>query len=1015
MPRRLGKSPEIYTIAARISFVDGLAKGIMARYGNDPVKLSDVLILMPNRRGVRSLRDAFLRLSGGSAMLLPRIEPIGDVDEDELSLSGNLPLGINEGLSPPPVPSFQRQILLMDIIERWYQQQQKLGSGEEPPETAQRALLAQALGQFLDHVQTEQLSFKDLAKLVPEDYAIHWQKTLDFLKILTQSWPEILKTTGHCDVAERRNILLRGLRDQWLENPPETPVIAAGSTGSIPATLALLEVVARLPRGMLVLPGLDLELDAESWAVLKPTHPQFTMKLLLEAIGCERISVADWDTQPQEDNQGFLREKLLRECLRPAETTDRWRALDLDAQKALQGMTYITAPTAREEAGIVALMLRQVLEEPGKTAALVTPDRQLARRVAGELGRWNIIIDDSAGTPLFNTRIGLFLRLSAQMMGEELAPVALLSVLKHPLCLGGQSAGDFRRNVRRLEKILLRGARPSSGSFGIMQAIQHAMQNPETNQKYLGDLVELKSWWSDFAVLLKPFEDLMATGNAPFEDLLIGHITLVEALAGSDEQSGAERLWRGDDGEEAARLIEELQQAALGLKTMNVAQYPALLDVFMSSQSVRPKYGQHPRLNIWGPLEARLQHVDLVILSGLNEGSWPPEAAPDPWMSRPMRSEFGLPSLEQKIGLSAHDFVQAASAPSVVLTRSEKTAGTPTVKSRWLSRMEAIVPEFSTSNQSIQWLNWYQLLDRPQKFQKIMPPRPSPPLAARPRDLSVTRVQSLMQDPYSIYASKILRLYALDPLDAAPGAADKGNIIHEALDIFVKKFPDHLPDDAVEQLTEIGRKEFARHLDRPTVAAFWWPRFVQIAGWFVAEEKSRRLQSRTAATEVKASLRLKAAGGDFILSATADRIDQLADGSYSIIDYKTGRIPTAREIYAGYAPQLPLEAVLAQTGSFEGLAAAPVSDLSYWQLKGGKDIAKITSYNLSGSRYTRMDVSEVTRKALEGLKSLVNVFDLPQTPYLNNPRPDNLGYGDYDHLARTLEWTENENLGGSNE
>lgn len=1012
MPRRLGKAPEIYTIAARISFVDGLAKGVMTRYGADPVALSDVLILVPNRRAVRSLRDAFLRLSNGTSMLLPRIEPIGDVDEDELTLTGNLPLGTDQMASAPAIPSFQRQILLMDIIERWYERQKAMGDSEEAPETAQRAILANALGQFLDHVQTEQLSFKDLAKLVPEDYATHWQKTLDFLKILTQGWPQVLQATGYSDAAERRNILLQGLRDQWLENPPKTPVIAAGSTGSIPATSALLEVVARLPQGMVVLPGLDKGLDPQSWDVISPTHPQYTMKHLLQIIGSERISVEDWLPASQDTEAGVLRENLLRECLRPAETTDRWRELHMDSGQALQGLVHINAPTPREEAGIVALMLRQVLQEEGKTAALVTPDRQLARRVAAELKRWQITIDDSAGTPLFNTRVGLFLRLSAHMVGEGLSPVALLSVLKHPLCRGGQPVTDFRQNVRKLERLLLRGARPSIGTQGISQAIALALKSPDTHKKHLADLAELKDWWAALAAIINPFEEIMKANTASFEDLLIAHITLAESLAADGEIGGAERLWKGDDGEEAARLIEELQQAAVGLNAMNVAQYPALLEVFMSSLTVRPKYGQHPRLNIWGPLEARLQHVDLVILSGLNEGSWPPETAPDPWMSRPMRAEFGLPSLEQKVGLSAHDFVQAASAPNVVLTRSQKVAGTPTVKCRWLSRMEAIVPDFVSTDQTKIWLKWYESLDHPQNFHEIRAPKPTPPLEARPRELSVTRVQSLMQDPYSIYASKILGLYPLDPLDADPGAADKGNIIHDALDVFIKAYPDHLPDDAEEKLIEMGRIEFGKHLDRPTVLAFWWPRFEQIAAWFVAEERTRRSVSTTVATEVTGSMVLKAAGGDFILSAKADRIDQLADGSYSIIDYKTGKIPTARQIYAGFAPQLPLEAALAQSGSFAGLAAAPVSDLSYWQLKGGKIVGKITAFNEQGNRHNKMDVSAVTQQSVDGLMALISTFDLPQTPYLNNPRPDNMGYGDYDHLARTLEWTENENLGG---
>jgi len=1014
MPRRLKKAPELYTLPVHVSFVDGLAAGIRRRFGDDPLRLSEVLILLPNRRAVRSLRDAFLRQAAGKSLILPRIEPIGDVDEDELFLSGNLPRATADGDLPPPISPFRRQMLLMEIIDRWYRGRADRGGGS-PPESAQCAILAGALGQFLDHVQTEQLTFRDLEKLAPEEYAHHWQQTLEFLKILTEHWPDILASTGFSDAAARRNILLEGLREKWLAEPPGHPVIAAGSTGSVPATAKLLEVIARLPRGMVVLPGLDLAMDAESWDLLDDTHPQATMKHLLQAIGARRDEVGDWQAERPPSPMGEARAQLLREVMRPAETTEQWRALSLDIDMATEGFARIDAPGPREEAGMIALMLREALENEGRTAALVTPDRQLARRVANELKRWDILIDDSAGTPLFNTAPGIFLRLSAEMVGEGLSPVALLSVLKHPLTAAGAEVGEFRKMVRLLEEKILRGPRPGRGSGGVTCAIEAALRTLKARNKSgsksnsksnspakIAEMTVLLDWWRALAALISPFEALMQQKTAAFEELLVGHIEMAERLAAMADRSGAARLWRGEAGEEAARLIEELHLAAPDLSAITAENYPALLEVFMTGVTVRPKYGQHPRLNIWGPLEARLQHADLVILAGLNEGSWPPEPAPDPWMSRPMRARFGLPSLEQKIGLSAHDFVQAASAPHVVLTRSEKMDGTPTVKSRWLSRMDAIAPEAARPADMARWLAWYRALDLPGDKHIITPPKPTPPVEARPRKLSVTRIQKWLQDPYSIYARYILNLEVLDPLDADPGAADKGTIIHEALDDFMGRYPAELPADAVGELIRIGRRKFEDYLDRPTVRAFWWPRFIQVAEWFVAEEKTRRLASKTVATEVEGEKTFALPGGEFTLTAKADRIDQLADGSYSIIDYKTGQSPTVRQVYAGYAPQLPLEGVLAEGGNFTGLAAGPVSDLSYWQLKGGEDVAKITSFSLTAR--TKVDVTQVIAASQDGLLRLVTTFDQRQTPYLNNPRPDNLGYGEYDHLARTKEW-----------
>ncbi|MCK5424447.1 MAG: double-strand break repair protein AddB [Emcibacter sp.] len=986
MPRRLKKTPELYTLPSHRSFVDGLVNGIRGRYGDDPLSLSDVLILLPNRRAVRSLRDAFLRAADGKSLMLPRMEPIGDVDEDDLFLAGSLPQATWEVDLAPPIPSHMRQMLLMNIISRWYATRR-----EDPPEPAQCAILAQALAQFLDHVQTEQLTFEDLKKLVPVEYASHWQQTLDFLKILTEDWPKILATTGYSDVAARRNILLSGLRDKWLENPPEHPVIAAGSTGSIPATANLLSVISRLPKGMVLLPGLDRTMDEASWECLDDTHPQATMKNLLSAIGVERNEVEDWLVKETEVS---ARSHLLQEVMRPAETTDCWSGLELELEQARRGFIRIDAPGPREEAGIIALMLREALETEGKTAALITPDRKLARWVAGDMKRWGLMIDDSAGIPLSNTPPGIFLRLTAQMVAEGLAPVALLSVLKHPLAAGGQKTGSFRRMARLLEEKILRGPRPGVGCQGMAQAIVLADTEDDLND-----------WWQGVSDILLPFEVIMKQPSTSFENLLSSHIQMVEKLCASDDRTGAERLWRGDAGEGAAKLIEGLQQASSYLPDLRAENYPALLEVFMGGVTVRPKYGLHPRLKILSPLEARLQQADLVILGGLNEGSWPPEPAPDPWMSRPMRQDFGLPSLERKIGLSAHDFIQAASSAEVVMTRSEKVDGTPTVKSRWLSRMDAIAPEISDEAKKTLWLERFRALDLPAEKQVILPPRPTPPVAARPRKLSVTRIQKWMQDPYSIYAAKILKLNALDPLDADPGAADKGTIIHEALEDFMGKYPVHLPPDAVDELVAIGKIKFEAYLDRPTVRAFWWPRFIHVAKWFVAEENKRRKTSKTAATEVTAKQVFDLPGGEFILTAKADRIDQLGDGSYSIIDYKTGKSASARALYAGYAPQLPLEGLMARSGNFDGLAAGLVSDLSYWQLKGGEDVAKITSFNLSSR--AKMDVEQVITSSYDGLVRLVTTFDLVDTPYLNNPRPDNMGYGEYDHLARTKEWQGN--------
>ncbi|MDG1437858.1 MAG: double-strand break repair protein AddB, partial [Emcibacteraceae bacterium] len=916
MPRRLSKNPEIYNIPAHLSFVDELAKGIFRDYGSDPIALSEVLILLPNRRAVRSLRDAFLRLNEGKPIILPNMQPIGDVDEDGLIMGGGV---LYDDLSlKPAVPSYIRQMILMNIIHGWYEKR-----NEDIPQNAGCAVLAEALGHLLDQVQTEEIDFSELKEIVPEEYATHWQQTLEFLEILTENWPILLASTGYMDGAVRRNALLSALRESWLEKPPNHPIIAAGSTGSVKATSELLQVIARLPKGKVILPGLDIHLDEDSWNAIEDTHPQATMKHLLEVIGADRIEVNDW----LGNDTGDVHHKtvLFREMMRPAETTHLWRDLKWDGANEVEDIKQVVTPGTREEAGIIALMMREQLNHSGKTAALVTPDRMLARQVAGELNRWGITIDDSAGTPLFNTKVGVYLRLTAQMVSESYAPVALMSALKHPLMSGGLTIADFRARVRVFEREFMRGPRPAPGLDGIDALFNHESEGDD----------DYTQWWQSLRNIIEPFDILMKNPEAIFGDILLAHIEMAENLAASDDVSGADNLWKGDDGEAAANLIEELQSAAPYMRHFNPEQYAALFEQFMSPVTVRAKYGQHPRLNIWGPLEARLQHADLMILSGLNEGVWPPEPSADPWMSRPMRRDFGLPGLEQKIGLSAHDFVQTASAGNVVITRSEKNDGTPTVKSRWLNRLHAIIGDDHHKGISEKWLSWYEKLDKPERSIEISPPAPTPPVSARPRDLSVTRIELWMKDPYSLYANKILKLRALDELDQDPGAIDKGIMIHEILEDFMSRFKDNLPDNAEKELIEIGRNYFDKTIDRPTVRAFWWPRFKQIAKWFIEIEKVRRKTTRTLLTETKGEINLDLAGGPFKLSATADRIDMLEDGNISIIDYKTGQPPSLRQLKAGFAPQLPLEAAIAAKGGFLLLPNSGVGELSYWQLSGG--------------------------------------------------------------------------------
>ncbi|TNE34193.1 MAG: double-strand break repair protein AddB [Alphaproteobacteria bacterium] len=687
---------------------------------------------------------------------------------------------------------------------------------------------------------------------------------------------------------------------------------------------------------------------------------------------------------------------LLSEALRPAETTDRWREAPAPAPDALSGIWRIDCHDAGSEAEVIALLMREALETPERTAVLITPDRDLSRRVSSELKRWDVEVDDSAGVGLDQSPPGVFLRLIARLLADRAAPVSLLAALKHPLAAGGASADVFRRHVRALELAVLRGPSPGEGFDGIARALNAA----QTDQ-------ELKDWFAGLTETARPMMAWMRERSVDFAGFVRDFIGFAENLSMAGE--GAEpALWAGAFGEAAAAFVSELLRAADVMGEITPNAWPDLLDVLMGGRMVRPRQGQHPRLQIWGPIEGRLGRADLVILGGLNEGSWPPEAASDPWMSRPMREKFGLPLPEQRLGLSAHDFQQAFAAREVVLTRAEKIDGTPTVPSRWLLRLDAFLQKsgLTLDKGETGAPRWQAALDQPDGYHPVLPPRPTPPVAARPRRLSVTRIEKWIKDPYSIFAGEILKLRPLDDIAMDPSAADRGTFIHAALERFIREHPVEIPVNAFDLLLDYGREAFGDALLYPAVWAFWWPRFERIADWFIGFEEARRESYRSRAIEKKGTIEIPAPQGAFTLSGTADRIDRhMMEGTLSVLDYKTGSLPSVKEVESGVTPQLALEAAMIKHGGFAELAGDEVTELAYIRLGGGSPAGE---FRPAGGKQSP-PAADMAAEAYDGLQRLIAQFDRQATPYLSRPRPDLPDrFNDYEHLARVKEWSSGE-------
>ena len=960
--------PKLYSIPFSEPFARCLAQGVLTRYGGTPEILSKTLILLPSRRTCRALKSAFLEASEGKALLLPRILPLGDVDEEKVFFAGG-----DVALMQKPTSNLRRQVLLATLVQKFSEKQTLM-----TPHFDESVWLAGELLRVLDEMQREGVAWENLKNIVPSDYAEHWKLTLDFLGILKEHWPRIEQDYMIQSPVLLRNERIAALVKSWQDNPPFTPVIAAGTTGSLPVTANLLQVISHLPQGEVILQGVDTRMEDACWESLEATHPQYGFVQLLSRIGVSRSDIRLWGAFEE------VRDALLSRWMIPANKTLSWHTgHELNAEQ-LSNIYVIEAEGSVQESSIIAVLLRETLETPGSTAALVTPDRELARRVAATLRRFSVLIDDSAGKPLAQTLAGSFIQQCVTMVQSNFEIVDVLGFLKHPLLRMGRPEKECRQWARNLEMDIIRG------QF-------HAdWQSVETKISSYDDAA-LQSYFLEFSTILKPFAAMQQNAkNCDFGVLWKLAIQAAEQL--SQAQDG-KNLWQEEGGETLWQFSYEMSEALSGIATQYYSSFAPLVIQLLQTTTHRLRFGSHPRLHILSPMEARLLHFDRVILGGLNEDSWPESTPLDPWLSRPMRTSLGLASAERRIGQSAHDFCQQFASKEVFLTRAKKNNGVQSVASRWLIRLKTMLQACGSSGQVFalehQYLSWISKLNAADEYDTIEPPAPRPKVSTRPHALSVTQIQDLLVNPYKVYATKILMLRALDDIVQEPDARVMGNIIHAVMDEFVKLYPSELPVDIAGTLERIGVKHFEPVLKNSANAIFWHSRFQNIAQWVSNQEKSYRDTGNTAYSEIKGAWKFSTLQGEFILTAKADRLDVHANKSASFVDYKTGAAPNIKDVDLGIASQLVLEALILMYGAFGDIKALQTQSLEYWQLKGqGK--SAVTDI---GDIPTRMQVAH------EGLLALINQFDNENTPYASIPYIQDVRIKDViGHLARIKEW-----------
>jgi len=1008
----------VFTIHPGAPFLATLAEALLdgrlfagRDYRRNPLDLADVSIYLPTRRAGAALRLAFRDAFGAGSAMLPRILAISDVLEAEDDLLAPEALDL-----PPVIAAAERRLMLARLVARWRERvasdQLLTPSGQPvavPGSPAEALNLSADLLALLDQAELEGVDWSKLDALVPDDYAAWWQLSLNFLRIATEALPAAIAEQGQIGAGAFHRAMIEATIARWQRRPPPGPVIIAGSTGSVPSTADLMAAVLSLAEGAVVLPGLATAAPSETIAasLFDCAHPEHTMNRLVERLGVERDDIGELGAPT---TALAARVDIVRRALVPAAVTDRWpqhaAVLDADPEgtdAALAGISLAVAANEAEEALAAAIALRQCLENPDARSILVTPDRTIIRRVVAELERFGIEVEDTAGQPLPQTPYGQLALLLVEAAAEDFPPVKVAAILGHPEARFGWAAARIRPAGRLIARKVLRGPRLAGGVPAILQALRalEEQAKPGHDGSALSDAVALAAAFGDALAPLVAAAAMPAPTLADFLGALretLGHVTR-RAEDDNGDPTRAERQL-------LSILDEHLRAPDAGLALSGIDFAPVLRALIGNVLVLTPS--RNARVMATGPIEARLLPTDRLVLVGLDEGVFPPVTDTGAWLSRPMRAGLGLSPPEVRIGLSAHDFSSALGAPDTVLIRSARRGGAPTVPTRFLQRLTSLIGPARTEameSRGDRFLDWARRLDDRPAVPRAPRPNPAPPVAARPRMLPVTDIETLIRDPYAIYAKRVLKLRPLDGFGETPDFGTRGTLIHDILADFAATWAAPWDEAAVTALIELGRGRFSEALAaHPEIHALWWPRFQALARFIVLEfEAGRAPLARH--PEIEGSLKVS---DDFTLTGRADRVDIETDGRVTIIDFKTGRAPTAAQIAAQLTPQLPLEAVIARHGGFARLMSPrEAAELVHVVLRGLEGRDEIESYTGHAPRGgDPVTLEETIAEAERRLRGLVRAYADPKRGYLSRARPfRKTDRSDYDHLARVSEWS----------
>ena len=1038
----INKPQRVFNIPPSVSFLDELAQSLVDgrlvpsfKIEHDWSVLADVTVYLPTRRAVRTLAEIFRSRAPNQVVFLPKIRSLGDIDLVNQVTDPKA----NTTELPPEMGFTERHLALTKLILGWMQARVNQGELTEPFDNqishaspSDAAWLSRELLSLMDQIEGEGANWAQLAQLVPDQYAEYWQMTIEFLKIAFDVWPKFLAEQGKMDPIARNAALIRREAKSLAKFGSTNPIIAAGSTGTVSATRELLKTIAELPNGAVILPGIDLTLDDASWDLIteldpqnnnkkygdsNPGHPQFGLAKLIQHIGILRTDIVSL-CKP-ESAKLEIRNEVVSQAMKPIKTTDSWikfktNFTDSNLSLALEDCSLIEAKNEIEEGLSIALVLREAVEN-GENAELICADPSLTRRVMSELERWSIKISDSTGQYLSHTTPTKLARLIVRLALHGLDPVTMLSLLKHQITSIGMSQSELKLAISAFERGILRGPQSDQGFEGLKRAITDAKIIQE-NRHHVPNWQKLsESEWDAIQHLIVKLEHALSPlialtkQNEKVSVKELARLTLHSLqLVGTDNNGNDHKLYSYKSTEDLIKYLTSLIHDNNSGLELYPKDWPAFFESLLLNITIIETHAANSSLGIYTPMESRLHRPDVTILAGLNEGSWPKLTRNDPWLNRPMKSEMGLDQPERRIGLSAHDFCQCLGTQRVIMTRSLRSGGSPTVASRWLQRLITVVGNSAATlmrKNGTKYLDWsFQLGQSTTEPHPVSRPNPKPPITSRPTQLSITEIETWVRDPYAIYAQKILQFEPIEAIGGNPSVAEKGAIIHDCLAEFLLQWKGPFDETAITKLNEIGVKKFENLRGFPQVYALWWPRFQRIARWFVNNFESTRSEL-VQQNYLECSGKMEVLNGDrsFKLTGRADRIDLLKDGSLSVLDYKTGQVPSLPQVETLLAPQLPLEVAMIQSGGFQNIKRNnEISEQAYVVLSGGKTAGEVKNRNPQN-----VSIAELSIQATQCLRDLVEAYFDPSQGYLSRARvfKEKVFSAPYDHLARVQEWS----------